>query len=100
MARAALLSLLLVFAACSSGGKPAAETPDPKPAGPAPCDYKIVALSDPGQKQIQCANGESFVLRQGPDGKWQEEMRVRAGMRPSYSTLEEAARARCCGAAE
>jgi hypothetical protein len=73
-----------------------ATTSDPKPAEPPPCDYKIVAMSDPAQKQIQCPNGESFVVRRGEDGKWHEEMRVRAGIRPAYDTPEDAARARCC----
>jgi hypothetical protein len=53
-------------------------------------------MSDPAQKQIQCPNGESFVVRRGEDGKWHEEMRVRAGIRPAYDTPEDAARARCC----
>ena len=114
MERAALLILLLspLFAlACSSGrpgtsdAKPAAAAEPAKPAEPpaapaAPaCDYKVVAMSDPAQKQIQCGNGESFVVRRGDDGKWYEEMKVRAGTRPGYATPDEAAKARCCGAA-
>jgi hypothetical protein len=113
-----LLTLLLsaVFAlACSSGktAMPRAEPATPatpanpaepaKPAEPpaasAACDYKVVAMSDPAQKQIQCGNGESFVVRRGDDGKWYEEMKVRAGTRPGYATPNEAAKARCCGAA-
>jgi hypothetical protein len=114
MERAALLILFLtpLFAlACSSGrptmsdAKPASsgesakatEPPAPAASEAAACDHKVVAMSDPAQKQIQCANGESFVIRRGDDGKWYEEMKVRAGLRPSYATPEEAAKARCCG---
>jgi hypothetical protein len=111
MLRAALLTLLLAAGVACSSGRPAtssagtvkmASADTAKPAGPpaapaAPaCDYKIVAMSDPAQKQIQCPNGESFVVRRGEDGKWHEEMRVRAGIRPAYDTPEDAARARCC----
>jgi hypothetical protein len=67
----------------------------PKPAA-SPCDFKIVSMADPSQKQIQCANGDSFVLRRGEDNRWGEEMKVRAGTRPTYATLDEAGRARCC----
>jgi hypothetical protein len=107
MERAALLILLLVagLACSSSNGKPAdPAAPAPNTAQAAPptdrprCDWKIVPLSDPGQKQIQCANGESFVVRRGEDGQWHEEMKVRAGLVPGYATPEEAARARCCAA--
>ena len=124
MERAALLILLLspLFAlACSTGrppmsdAKPVSSTEPAKAAEPAApaaseapagsagsaaCDYKVVAMSDPAQKQIQCANGESFVVRRGNDGKWYEEMKVRAGTRPGYATPDEAAKARCCGSAE
>ena len=111
MERAALFTLLLVASAvaCSSGKPAASSAHSPKPADtansaetaqPAPCDYKIVAMSDPAQKQIQCANGESFVVRQAADGKWYQEMRVRAGMVPGYATPDEAARARCCASAK
>jgi hypothetical protein len=105
MERAALLTLLLVVAVACSGGKspmssakPAATASTAKPADPAaaPCDHKIVAMSDPAQRQIQCANGESFIVRQAADGKWYPEMRVRAGIVPGYATPDEAARARCC----
>jgi hypothetical protein len=117
MERAALALLLAAVAVACSSGKPpmssaqpaAADTAQPTaaatpadtakaadPAAPAACDHKIVAMSDPAQKQIQCANGESFVVRQGKDGKWYPEMRVRAGMVPGYATPDEAAQARCC----
>jgi len=107
MERAALLILLLsplLALACSSGrpgasdAKPASST-EPVSAAAAACGYKVVAMSDPAQRQIQCGNGESFVIRRGDDGKWYEEMKVRAGTRPGYATPEEAARARCCGVA-
>jgi len=112
MLRAALLTLLLAAGVACSSGRPAtsnagtaqmaksadtAKPADPPAAAEPPtCDYKIVAMSDPAQKQIQCPNGESFVVRRGEDGKWHEEMRVRAGTRPAYDTPEDAARARCC----
>ncbi len=111
MNRSVFLTLLLAAGiagiACSSGRPPMskasatkpAETADsseaPKPAAP-PCDFKIVSMADPSQKQIQCANGDSFVLRRGEDNRWGEEMKVRAGTRPTYATLDEAGRARCC----
>jgi hypothetical protein len=106
MDRAALLMLLVAVLACSSSGsrgggaKPADPAPVAREAAQpaAPCDFKVKALSDPGQKQIQCSNGESFVVRLGTDGQWHEEMKVRAGTRPGYASPEEAARARCCGA--
>jgi hypothetical protein len=84
--------------------QPIATTPAPTAAEPAkpadsPCDFKIVAMADPSQKQIQCANGDSFVLRRGEDNKWYEEMKVRAGTRPGYATPDEAGRARCCAPA-
>ena len=115
MERAALLMLLLaplLALACSSGrpgmpdAKPASTAEPAKPAEPpapaaseasAACDYKVVAMSDPAQRQIRCGDGESFVVRRGDDGKWYEEMKVRAGTRPGYTTPEEAAKARCCG---
>lgn len=129
MERAVLLILLLpLFAlACSSGrpgtsdarpaapAEPAQATQPPAPEPPAApsapaasaasaaspaCDYKVVPMSDPAQRQIQCGSGESFVVRRGNDGKWYEEMRVRAGTRPGYATPEDAAKARCCGSAE
>ncbi|MEA2690760.1 MAG: hypothetical protein QOJ16_147 [Acidobacteriota bacterium] len=121
MERAALALLIVASAVACSSGKPpmssaqpaqpaapaetatsaatakAEDTAAPKaPAAPAACDHKIVAMSDPAQKQIQCANGESFVIRQGKDGKWYPEMRVRAGIVPGYATPDEAAQARCC----
>jgi hypothetical protein len=120
MERAALALLFVASAVACSSGKPpmssaqpaqpaapaetssaatakAEDTAAPKaPAAPAACDHKIVAMSDPAQKQIQCANGESFVVRQGKDGKWYPEMRVRAGIVPGYATPDEAAQARCC----
>ncbi len=121
MVRFTLFTLLLAAGvACSSGrstvsnaanaanaAKPAepakpAETADSSTASTpaaAPCDFKIVAMADPSQKQIQCANGDSFVLRRGEDNKWYEEMRVRAGTRPGYATPDEAGRARCCAPA-
>ena len=112
MVRFTLFTLFLAAGvACSSGrstvsnaanaAKPAepAETADSSTASTpaaAPCDFKIVAMADPSQKQIQCANGDSFVLRRGEDNKWYEEMRVRAGTRPGYATPDEAGRVRCC----
>ena len=100
MDRAALLTLLLVAVlACSAGGRGGRGGRAADPAPP-PCDHKVQAMADPGQKQIQCSNGESFVVRLGSDGKWYEEMKVRAGIRPGYTSPEEAARARCCGASE
>ena len=99
MVRAALLTLLVISGlpglACSTNGGGG------KPADPSPCDFKVKAMSDPSQKQIECGgggNGETFIVRQGTDGKWYEEMKVRAGTRPGYGTPEEAARARCCAA--
>jgi hypothetical protein len=122
MVRAALFTLLLIpgivwNSACSSGRpmKPqpsattsaadsantanAADTAKPANVANTPCDFKIVAMADPAQKQIQCANGDSFVLRRGEDNKWYEEMKVRAGTRPGYATPDEAGRARCCAPA-
>jgi hypothetical protein len=78
---------------------PPADSPADSPAV-TPCDFKVVAMSDPAQKQIRCANGESFVIRQAKDGKWYPEMRVRAGIVPGYATPDEAGRARCCPAPE
>lgn len=60
---------------------------------PAPC-YKTVELS-PGQVRVDCANGESFVVRKGDDGKWREEAKSRAGSRPEFTSLDEAAKAHC-----
>jgi hypothetical protein len=115
MVRTVFLALLFAAgAACSSGrpmpsltnataptptAQPSSSAETAKPADPpaaSPCDFKVLAMSDPAQKQIRCANGESFVVRRGDDGKWHEEMKVRAGLRPAYATPEEAARARCC----
>ena len=93
MDRAALLVLLFAVLACSSGKPP---DPQAKPADRPACDARITALSDPGQKQVECPNGERFIVRRAADGKWYEEMKVRAGIVPGYATPEEAARARCC----
>lgn len=60
---------------------------------PAPC-YKTVELS-PGQVRVDCANGVGFVVRRGEDGKWREEAKSRAGSRPEFASLEEAAKTRC-----
>jgi hypothetical protein len=60
---------------------------------PAPC-YKTTELS-PGQVRVDCTNGESFVARRGEDGKWREEAKSRAGSRPEFTSLEEAAKNRC-----
>jgi hypothetical protein len=107
MARTSLLPLWIVLSLSCAGGKPPAAAPA-SPAAPEAsevtlqstlkpvCDYRIVAMSDPSQKQILCAGGESFVVRQGANGRWAEEMKTRAGTRPDYATPDEAARARCC----
>lgn len=65
-------------------------------AAPQDCSYKTTQLSGPTQVQIDCANGTSVVVRQRADGKWEEEARAVAGSRPSYASVEEAARAICC----
>jgi len=62
------------------------------------CDYKTTELSEPGQVQITCPNGDTFVVRRGADGKWSEEAKSRAGTRPSWASAEDAAKALCrCG---
>lgn len=62
------------------------------------CDYKTTELSEPGQVQITCPNGDTFVVRRGADGQWSEEAKSRAGTRPSWASPDDAAKALCrCG---
>jgi len=101
----ALLTAVLSLGSACLGGAPArpkspasqtaAKPTAAAPADSQPCDFKVVPLSDPAQRQIQCANGESFVVRLGVDGQWHEEVKARAGTAPGYATLATAARARC-----
>jgi hypothetical protein len=65
-------------------------------AAPQDCTYKTTPLSGPTQVQIDCSNGTSFVVRQKADGKWEEEARTVAGARPSYASVDLAAKALCC----
>lgn len=100
-----LAGLALLIQACAASPVPQPSTPTgapPKetaamasaaPVAPASC-YKTAELS-PGQVRVDCANGESFVVRKGDDGKWREEAKSRAGSRPEFASLEEAAKTRC-----
>jgi hypothetical protein len=106
------LMLALTFVgACSSG-----RTSQPEPSGdstettamdttadttadkaaPQDCTYKTTQLSAPTQIQIDCSNGTSLVVRQRADGKWEQEARAVAGARPTYASVELAAKALCC----
>jgi hypothetical protein len=91
---AGLLAALLTLA-CAAGpaSKPKETAAMASAAAPAPC-YKTAELS-PGQVRVDCTNGESFVVRRGEDGKWREEAKSRAGSRPEFTSLDEAAKSRC-----
>jgi hypothetical protein len=62
--------------------------------GARPSCYTTTELS-PGQIRIDCADGNSFVVRRGPDGRWAEEAKSVAGSRPTFASVDEAARSRC-----
>jgi len=65
-------------------------------AAPQDCTYTTTPLTDATQVQINCSNGTGFVVRQRADGKWEQEARAVAGARPTYASLEQAAKALCC----
>jgi len=93
-----LAALALLTCACGTG-QPAHTAPPEETPGmndsPAPAScYRSTELS-PKQIRIDCANGHSFVVRQGEDGKWREEAKARAGSLPDFASLDEAARFRC-----
>lgn len=95
------LILTILATGCGSGrGNAPAPAADTEKAAmdkaASDCTYKTTQLSEPGQTQIDCSNGTSFVVRQGSDGKWREEARSVAGSRPAYATLELAAKTLCC----
>ena len=100
MRRSLLAISMTLMAACAGrpapgpAAAPAQETPAMESAAKPNCAYQTAELS-PGQIQVTCPNGDSFVLRQGEDGKWREEAKSRAGTRPSYPSLDAAARDRC-----
>lgn len=56
--------------------------------------YSIGRLAD-DQMRIDCASGTSVVIRRRPDGRWSEEVKVRAGAERVYGSAEEAAAQRC-----
>lgn len=93
-----LAALALLTIACGTGQPAHTASPQETPGmndspDPASC-YRSIELA-PKQMKIECANGHSFVVRQGEDGKWREETKVRAGILPDFASLDEAARSRC-----
>ncbi len=92
----------------TSQATPAAERTSPAvaadPAAAAPC-YRVVPMAgaetDESRRQIECGDGSQgsqggrFTLRRAADGKWYQEMKVRAGMVPGYATPEAAGKALC-----
>jgi hypothetical protein len=94
-----LAALALLTIACGTGQPahtpPPKETPSMNDSPAAASCYRSTELSSPKQMRIDCANGHSFVVRQGEDGKWREEVKVRAGILPDFASLDEAARSRC-----
>jgi hypothetical protein len=56
--------------------------------------YSVLNLSDE-QVRIDCANGARFVIHRRPDGRWSEEVRVRAGAERVYANATQAASERC-----
>ena len=94
-----LTALALLALACGTGRPPRpappAPAPDPAPAGTAPARCYTAAPLSPQQVKVECANGQSFVVRQGADGKWREEAKSVAGSRPAFASLDEAGRLRC-----
>jgi hypothetical protein len=81
-------------AAAPAGAQPQ-ETAPVQTQSDRPCAYKTTELSGPGQVQVECPDGQTFVLRRAADGTWSEEAKSRAGTRPTWKSLDEAARARC-----
>jgi hypothetical protein len=110
VAPAVLLAAALALACrpgppTTSQAAPAAERTSPAvaadPAAAAPC-YRVVPMAgaeaDEGRRQIECGNGGDggrFTLRRAADGKWYQEMKVRAGVVPGYATPEAAGKALC-----
>lgn len=83
-------------AAATGAAEPGA-TPMPDAADQPPC-YRLTELSE-SQVQIDCANGQAFVVRRDADGRWAEERKAHAGVpAPSWERAEDAAAERCgCG---
>lgn len=97
---ALLTAAALLTLSCGTGrsapAAPQGETPKETPAMASPASpcYRSTELAAK-QMRIDCANGHSFVVRQGEDGKWREEAKARAGALPDFASLDEAARSRC-----
>lgn len=61
-----------------------------------PRPYVIKTLSEDKQVRIDCSNGDSFVIRKRPDGRWYEELMIPVvGAEVGFKTVVEAASARC-----
>jgi len=69
----------------------AAESTEPAP----PCDYRTTELNGPEQIKVTCPGAQEYVVRRAADGTWSEEAKSRDGTRPTWKTLDEAARALC-----
>ena len=83
-------------AAASEPADPGATTM-PDAADQPPC-YRLTELAE-DQMQIDCADGQAFVVRRDADGRWTEERKAHAGVpTPSWERAEDAAIERCgCG---
>lgn len=105
MLRAIQIStLVLVFAlACAGRSDPQAlkassgtkEVAAVSTAPAQPCDYRTAELNGPEQVKVTCPGGQEYVVRRAADGTWAEEAKSRDGTRPTWKSLDEAARALC-----
>lgn len=79
-----------------ASGQPAAAEGTTLGDAEVPC-YRVLPL-DEKRRTIECKNGDRFTIGRAADGRWYQEMKVRAGVVPGYESPEAAGKALCaCG---
>jgi hypothetical protein len=105
MPRAIQMSVVVLFFALACAGRPDPQAPEAtggteetsavKTESARPCDYRTTELNGPEQVKVTCPGDQEFVVRRAADGTWAEEAKSRAGTRPTWTSLDQAARALC-----
>ena len=105
MPRAIQTSTLILLFALACAGRPDPQAPEASSGAKEvaavstesaqPCDYRTAELNGPEQVKVTCPGGQEYVVRRAADGTWSEEAKSQAGTRPTWKTLDEAARALC-----